>query len=111
MIGSILKVSVFTTRSRLRITTLSISDSSGNVKAKWFGPQYIESRFKEGDDVALSGKPDIKKTGSIEFKNPTIEKFADIEELNETGSLIPIYPKVDGISSACLLYTSPSPRD
>ena len=102
MIGSILKVSVFTTRSRLRITTLSISDSSGNVKAKWFGPQYIESRFKEGDDVALSGKPDIKKTGSIEFKNPTIEKFADIEELNETGSLIPIYPKVDGISSAVI---------
>ncbi len=102
MIGSILKVSVFTTRSRLRITTLSISDSSGNVKAKWFGPQYIESRFKEGDDVALSGKPDIKKTGSIEFKNPTIEKFADIEELNETGSFIPIYPKVDGISSAVI---------
>ena len=102
MIGNILKVSVFTTRSRLRITTLSISDSSGNVKAKWFGPQYIESRFKEGDDVALSGKPDIKKTGSIEFKNPTIEKFADIEELNETGSLIPIYPKVDGISSAVI---------
>ena len=102
MIGTISKVSVFTTRSRLRITTLSISDNSGNVKAKWFGPQYIESRFKEGDDVALSGKPDIKKTGSIEFKNPTIEKFADIEDLNETGSLIPIYPKIDGISSAVI---------
>ena len=102
MIGNISKVSVFTTRSRLRITTLSISDNSGNVKAKWFGPQYIESRFKEGDDVALSGKPDIKKTGSIEFKNPTIEKFADIEDLNETGSLIPIYPKIDGISSAVI---------
>ena len=102
MIGNITKISVFTTRSRLRITTLSISDDSGNVKAKWFGPQYIESRFKEGEDVALSGKPDIKKTGSIEFKNPTIEKFSDIEELNETGSLIPIYPKVDGISSAVI---------
>ena len=100
MIGNISKVSVFTTRSRLRITTLSISDNSGNVKAKWFGPQYIESRFKEGDDVALSGKPDIKKTGSIEFKNPTIEKFSDIEELNETGSFIPIYQKIDGMTSS-----------
>ena len=102
MIGNISKVSVFTTRSRLRITTLTISDDSGNVKAKWFGPQYIESRFKEGDNIALSGKPEIKKTGSIEFKNPTIEKFADIEDLNETGSLIPIYPKVDGISGAVI---------
>ena len=118
MIGNITKISVFTTRSRLRITTLSISDDSGNVKAKWFGPQYIESRFKEGEDVALSGKPDIKKTGSIEFKNPTIEKFSDIEELNETGSLIPIYPKVDGISSAVIrkalkevLHIVDSPKD
>ena len=66
--GNISKVSVFTTRSRLRITTLTISDDSGNVKAKWFGPQYIESRFKEGDSIALSGKPEIKKTGSIEFR-------------------------------------------
>ena len=102
MIGTISNVSVFTTKSRLRITTLTIIDSTGLVKAKWFGPQYIESRFKEGEDIALSGKPEIKKTGSIEFKNPTIEKFADIDELSETGSLIPIYPKVDGVSSGVI---------
>ena len=102
IIGTISNISVFTTKSRLRITTLSIIDSTGLVKAKWFGPQYIESRFKEGEDIALSGKPEIKKTGSIEFKNPTIEKFADIEELSETGSLIPIYPKVDGVSSGVI---------
>ncbi len=102
MIGTIADVSVFTTKSRLRITTLSIKDNTGSVKAKWFGPQYIESRFKEGEDVAISGKPDIKKTGSIEFKNPTIEKFADFDDLNETGSLIPIYPKVEGISGSII---------
>ena len=83
IIGTITNVSVFTTKSRLRITTLSIKDSTGSLKAKWFGPQYIESRFKEGEDVAISGKPEIKKRGSIEFKNPTIEKFADIEELSD----------------------------
>jgi len=102
IIGTIINVSVFTTKSRLRITTLSIKDSTGSLKAKWFGPQYIESRFKEGEDVAISGKPEIKKRGSIEFKNPTIEKFADIEELSETGSLIPMYPKVDGVSSGVI---------
>ncbi len=102
MIGTITNVSVFTTKSRLRITTLSIKDSTGLVKAKWFGPQYIESRFKEGEDIALSGKPEIKKNGAIEFKNPTIEKYADIDELSETGSLIPIYPKVDGVSTGVI---------
>ena len=100
--GTIDKVSVFTTKTRLRIATLSISDESGSLKAKWFGPQYIESRFKEGEVVAVSGKPEVKKTGSVDFKNPAIEKFTDIEELNETGSFIPIYKKVEGMTSASI---------
>ena len=67
------KVSVFTTRSRLRIATLSLKDETGIATAKWFGPQYIETRFKEGDTVAISGSPEVKKTGTVEFKNATIE--------------------------------------
>ena len=102
VIASVKKVSVFTTKSRLRITTLVITDDTGTINAKWFGPQYIESRFKEGDRVAISGKPEIKKTGTVEYKNPTIEKFEDIEELNETGSLIPIYNKLEGLSSSTI---------
>ena len=98
----ITKVSVFTTRSRLRIATLSVSDETGDAKAKWFGPQYIETRFKEGDTVAISGVPDVKKTGSVEFKNATIEKFLEFDELNETGALIPIYKKIEGLSSALI---------
>ena len=102
VLGEVKDVSVFTTKTRLRIATLIINDETGSIRAKWFGPQYIETRFKTGDSVALSGIPDVKKTGSIEFKNPTIEKFSDPEELNETGSLIPIYPKIDGLSSSII---------
>lgn len=99
---NITKVSVFTTRSRLRIATLSVSDNTGVAKAKWFGPQYIETRFKEGDTVAISGIPEVKKTGSVEFKNATIEKYLDSDELNETGALIPIYKKIEGLSSSLI---------
>lgn len=102
LIGSIEKISVFTTKSRLRITTLIIKDADGKVNAKWFGPQYIETRFSESDIIALSGKPEVKKTGSIEFKNATIEKYEEIEDLNETGAFIPVYPKVENISSNIL---------
>ncbi len=98
----ITKVSVFTTRSRLRIATLSLKDETGDAKAKWFGPQYIETRFKEGDTVAISGIPEVKKTGSVEFKNATIEKYLDFDELNETGALIPIYKKIEGLSSSLI---------
>ena len=94
---NVTKVSVFTTRSRLRIATLSLSDETGEAKAKWFGPQYIETRYKEGDTVAISGVPEVKKTGSVEFKNATIEKYLEFDELNETGALIPIYKKIEGL--------------
>ena len=100
IIGTIDKVSVFTTKTRLRIATLTIYDESGVLKAKWFGPQYIESRFKEGEVVAVSGKPEVKKNGSADFKNPEIEKFTDIDELKITGSFIPRYKKVDGMTNA-----------
>ena len=102
ILGEITDVSVFTTKTRLRIATLVIKDDTGVIRAKWFGPQYIENRFKKNDSVAISGIPDVKKRGSIEFKNATIEKFSDIEELNETGSLIPIYPKIEGLSSSII---------
>ena len=39
--GKISDVSVFTTKTRLRITTLTINDDTGLARAKWFGPQYI----------------------------------------------------------------------
>ena len=102
ILGVVTDVSVFTTKTRLRIATLIIKDDTGLIRAKWFGPQYIETRFKKDDSVAISGIPDVKKTGSIEFKNATIEKFSDLEELNETGSLIPIYPKIEGLSSTII---------
>ena len=99
ILGEVKNVSVFTTKTRLRIATLVIKDETGEIRAKWFGPQYIETRFKKGDAVAIAGIPEVKKTGSVEFKNPTIEKFSDPDELNQTGSLIPLYPKIEGVSN------------
>ena len=91
--GKITDISVFTTKTRLRITTLTINDETGIARAKWFGPQYIESRFKKDDIVAVAGVPDVKKTGTVEFKNPVIESFSSEQDLSETGSFISFYPK------------------
>ena len=48
ILGEVTDVSVFTTKTRLRIATLVIKDDTGQIRAKWFGPQYIETRFKRG---------------------------------------------------------------
>ena len=91
--GTIQDISVFTTRTRLRITTFKIKDSSGVLSAKWFGPQYVERRFQNDEKVFLTGKYEIKKNGSIEMKNPYIELNGyDFEQ--EDISFIPIYQKI-----------------
>ena len=100
--GKITDVSVFTTKTRLRITTLTINDDTGLARAKWFGPQYIASRYKKDDIVAIAGIPDVKKTGTVEFKNPAIESFSSEQELSETGSFISFYPKIDGVPNKIL---------
>lgn len=100
--GKITNVSVFTTRTRLKITTLTIEDSSGLARAKWFGPQYIESRYKKDDMVAIAGLPEVKKNGTVEFKNPVIESFSSDQDLSETGSFISFYPKIEGVPNKVL---------
>ena len=91
--GRIEDISVFVTRTRLRITTFKISDGSGILSAKWFGAQYVERRFQKGDSVFLTGKCDVKKNGSVEIKNPYIE-VNDYDFSEEDISFIPIYQKV-----------------
>ena len=95
--GTIEDISVFTTRTRLRITTFKIGDGSGFLSAKWFGPQYVERRFQTGEEVFVTGKCEIKKNGSIEFKNPYIE-VNDYDFSEEDISFIPIYQKVSNSS-------------
>ena len=47
ILGEVTDVSVFTTKTRLRIATLELKMILV-IRAKWFGPQYIETRFKRG---------------------------------------------------------------
>ena len=43
ILGEVTDVSVFTTKTRLRIATLVIKDDTGVIRAKWFGPQDRKS--------------------------------------------------------------------
>jgi len=101
ILGTIDDISVFTTRTRLRITTFKIRDGSGILAAKWFGPQYVERRFQKGENVFLTGKCEIKKNGSIELKNPYIE-INDYDFSEEDISFIPIYQKISNSSPSWL---------
>ena len=95
--GRIEDISVFVTKTRLRITTFKINDDSGILSAKWFGAQYVERRFQRGESVFLTGKCNVKKNGAVEIKNPYIE-LNDYDFSKEDISFIPIYQKVPNSS-------------
>jgi ATP-dependent DNA helicase RecG len=70
-----------------------------NVRATWFGRQFIKERFPEGQLVRLSGK--VKFFGrSLQFSNPKIEPAA--AEPVHTGRIVPVYRLTEGLKEGVL---------
>ena len=70
-----------------------------NVRATWFGRQFIKERFPEGQLVRLSGK--VKFFGrALQFSNPKIEPAA--AEAVHTGRIVPVYRLTEGLKEGVL---------
>src|SRR6266545_477143 len=73
--------------------------SPTNVKATWFGRQFIKERYPEGQLVRLSGK--VKFFGrSLQFSNPKMENAA--AEAVHTGRIVPMYRLTEGLKEGHL---------
>lgn len=96
-------------KRRLVITTATLEDDTGGVRATWFNQPYLENTLKEGTEVSLSGKVAQDKRG-LYLSNPSYEKISNYElgirnnDLRHTGRLIPIYPETEGITSKYLRF-------
>ena len=70
-----------------------------NVRATWFGRQFIKERFPEGQLVRLSGR--VKFFGpALQFSNPKIEPAA--AEAVHTGRIVPVYRLTEGLKEGVL---------
>ena len=70
-----------------------------NVRATWFGKQFIKERFPEGQLVRLSGR--VKFFGrALQFSNPKIEP-ATAEPVH-TGRIVPVYRLTEGLKEGVL---------
>jgi ATP-dependent DNA helicase RecG len=73
--------------------------SPTNVRATWFGRQFIKERYPEGQLVRLSGK--VKFFGrSLQFSNPKMESAA--AEAVHTGRIVPMYRLTEGLKEGHL---------
>ena len=70
-----------------------------NIRATWFGRQFIRERFPEGQLVRISGR--VRFFGrSLQFSNPKIEPAA--AERVHTGRIVPMYPLTEGLKEGVL---------
>lgn len=118
---------------RMVLTTASIEDETGKVKAVWYNQPFLVSTIKPGRLISVSGKVKLDKYG-VYLQNPAYEmiseknknfnfasrgaaapRIGEIGEESEGGSgslrgfkhtagLIPVYPETEGITSRYLRF-------
>jgi ATP-dependent DNA helicase RecG len=96
--GSLVRYS----RARGGVYHLLVRDDTGPLACKFFHGQYLEKKFKAGQQLVLHGKADLDpaRPGRIEMINPEHEMLGEGDaDSTEVGRIVPIYEAIGGISS------------
>jgi ATP-dependent DNA helicase RecG len=92
---------------RMTVTTATVQDDSGAIRAVWFNQPYLEEMLAVGTEVSLAGKAVLDKRG-LYLSNPAYEKIGfandDGEHLRHTEGLVPVYPETEGVTSKYLRF-------
>ncbi len=100
--GEVVGIEVTTTpRKGIKIFELTLMDSTGVLKAKWFNQPFMKQYFKHGQRVILSGhvKSNAYYGIGIEMESPEFEIIKDEQDrLIHTGRIVPIYRGTEGLS-------------
>ena len=73
---------------------LMVRDETGGATITWFNQPYLKNNFIVGNQYKFFGKIS-KKTGKITMNSPVFDK---IENVQNTGRIIPIYPLTYNLS-------------
>ena len=84
-------------RRGLRITTATLADDTGKVKAVWFNQPYRETQLKGDKDFFFSGNFEFNYN-KFQLSNATAELAGDIAPV-QTERLLPVYRSVKGLKS------------
>ncbi len=75
------------TKNRRTIVEAVVGDGSGRFHIVFFNQPWREKQLREGLQVALFGKPEVKY-GGLQMANPIVDLIGD-----RTGKIVPIYPQ------------------
>ena len=97
-VAGIVKGKIHTRKSKrgnLKISEISLTDSTGSLRLTWFNQPYIASQLLDGKSIVVSGKVDMY-LGRFVMNNPEWEPI-DREQIH-TNRIVPIYPATAGIT-------------
>ena len=101
-IATVRKVRRAFTRRRQVIVTVTVWDGTGYLDLSWFNQAWPATRFREGQEVAVSGKIGAFR-GRLRVQNPAVEilKGGDADQVH-TGRIVPVHPAAEGVSTATI---------
>jgi ATP-dependent DNA helicase RecG len=90
------------TRRRQVIVTVTVWDGTGYVDLSWFNQAWPATRFRKGQEVAVSGKTGAFR-GRLRVQNPAVEilKGGDADQVH-TGRIVPVHPAAEGVSTGTI---------
>ncbi len=107
--GEIWQIKNVYTRSRKILTQAIFNDGTNSVNLTWFNQPFLTKSLKVGDKIQVSGK--LTKYGSkLSIIMPVWERLSSLNhqqratphEPLHTGTLVPIYPETEGLTSRWL---------
>ncbi len=88
------------TGPRRQIFELKLGDETGQIVARWFrfNPKGFQNRFTRGERVRVAGRVEVYR-GTRQLVHPDVEKIGDdpADGGQDFGSIIPVYPEIEGI--------------
>ena len=88
-------------RRRMTLAEVVFRDGTGEIKATWFGRDYLARTFKAGTRALLTGTVGSWKGRAL--RNPEYEILSgDEEDSLNTGRVVPIYRLTEGITQRML---------
>lgn len=92
-------VEVRRVRRAMTVTTATLVDDSGKLKAVWFNQPYRAAQLKGGGDFFFSGNFEFRYN-KYQLSQPSAEKVSDMPI--QTDRILPIYRLVKGLKNQTL---------
>lgn len=80
-------------RRGMRLTTATLADDSGKVKAVWFNQPYRETQLRTDREFLFSGKFGMQYN-SYQLTNPSVELAGEEEVSTGEDKITPVYRKI-----------------